>query len=225
MKILLASLLLIIALAASACKSQKNEASSTAASAPSAADQKVQKIVAFGNSLTAGMGLTTTETYPAQLQKILEDDGFQYEVVNAGISGETTSGGLRRIDWTLDDDVKFVILELGANDFLRGTPISLMKENLSSIIETIQSRGAVVILAGMEAPTNSGPDYQKEVHEAYRELAKKYHLPFIPFFLDGVITNETLMQDDQTHPNAKGSKILAQNVYQVLKPLLSKKQS
>lgn len=213
---------MIIALAASACKNQNEQENSTSASASSATDQKVPKIVAFGNSLTAGLGLTTTETYPARLQKMLEADGYHYEVVNAGVSGDTTSGGLRRIEWALDDRVKFVILELGANDFLRGTPISLLKQNLSEMIETIHARGAVVILAGMEAPTNSGPEYRKEVHEAYQELAKKYKLPFIPFFLQRVVSNEKLMQEDLTHPNSEGSKILAQTVYQTLKPLLQK---
>jgi acyl-CoA thioesterase I len=213
---------MIIALAASACKNQNEQENSTAASAFSATDQKVPKIVAFGNSLTAGLGLTTTETYPALLQKMLEADGYHYEVVNAGVSGDTTSGGLRRIEWALDDRVKFVILELGANDFLRGTPIPLMKQNLSEMIETIRSRGAVVILAGLEAPTNSGPEYRKEVHEAYQELAKKYELPFIPFFLERVVSSEKLMQEDLTHPNSEGSKILAQTVYQTLKPLLQK---
>jgi acyl-CoA thioesterase-1 len=122
----------------------------------------------------------------------------------------------------IPNQVKFIILELGANDFLRGTPIPLMKQNLSEMIETSRARGALVILAGLEAPTNSGPEYRKEVHEAYRDLAKKYQLPFIPFFLERVIDNETFMQEDLTHPNAEGSKILAQTVYQTLKPLLQK---
>lgn len=197
---------------------RKETQPSTAAPAPVPAERP--KIVAFGDSLTAGLGLTAEETYPAQLQKLLDQAGYRYEVVNAGVSGDTTSGGLRRMDWVLDGDVKFVILELGANDILRGQPVALLKENLSKMIETIQRKGATVILAGMEAPTNSGPEYRLEVHNAYQELAAKYKLPFIPFILKGVAGVDSLNQEDLSHPNPEGARIVAQNVLDVLRPLL-----
>src|SRR5262245_3336601 len=180
------------------------------------------KIVAFGDSLTAGLGLTAKETYPAQLQSMLNFAGYDYEVVNAGVSGDTSAGGLRRTDWVLDENVKFVILELGANDILRGLPINLMKQNLAKMIESMQARKITVVLAGMEAPTNSGPEYRKEVHEAYRELAEQYHTPFIPFFLEGVVQSEKLVQEDLSHPNPEGAKVLATTVFNLLKPLLEK---
>ncbi|HSE39575.1 MAG TPA: arylesterase, partial [Acidobacteriota bacterium] len=167
-------------------------------------------------------GLTTNETYPAQLQKMLNDSGYKYEVVNAGVSGDTTSGGLRRMDWVLDEQVKFVILELGANDILRGQPIELLQQNLSKMIESMQSRNITVILAGMEAPTNSGPEYRKEVHEAYRTLAQKYNTPFIPFILQDVVQSENYTQEDLSHPNVEGAKILAKTVFDILQPLLTK---
>jgi acyl-CoA thioesterase-1 len=179
------------------------------------------KVVAFGDSLTAGLGLTAKETYPAQLQSMLDSAGYEYEVVNAGVSGDTSAGGLRRTDWVLDENVKFVILELGANDILRGLPIKLMKENLAKMIESMQSRGINVVLAGMEAPTNSGPEYRKEVHEAYHSLAERYHTPFIPFFLEGVVQSEKLVQEDLSHPNPEGAKVLATTVFNVLKPILN----
>jgi acyl-CoA thioesterase-1 len=181
------------------------------------------KIVAFGDSLTAGMGLPLAESYPAFLQELLKKDGYYYEVVNAGVSGDTTTGGLQRIDWTLDaGDVKIVILELGGNDILRGIDIDLLKKNLGQMIERIQSRKAKVILAGIEAPTNSGPEYREEVHRAYRELADQYKVPFIPFFLEGIVGKENLMQEDGTHLTRAGNQVLAENVYQKIRPLLQK---
>src|SRR5438132_1026783 len=126
--------------------------------------KSVPKIVAFGDSLTAGFGLSQQQSYPAFLEERLRRDGFQYEVVNSGISGDTSAGGLRRIDWALDDDVRFVILELGANDFLRGQPAAETKKNLAAIIDHVQARGAVVILAGMYAPTSFGREYEVEIH-------------------------------------------------------------
>lgn len=210
--------LLLFVLVIFACKAQSEKP----AAAPPPAQVERPKIVAFGDSLTAGLGLTAEETYPAQLQKLLDQAGYRYEVVNAGVSGDTTSGGLRRMDWVLEGDVKFVILELGANDILRGQPVSLLKENLSKMIETIQGKGPTVILAGMEAPTNSGPEYRLEVHNAYQELAGKYKLPFIPFILKGVAGVDSLNQEDLSHPNPEGARIVAQNVLDVLRPLLPK---
>src|SRR6476660_237185 len=150
--------------------------------APSKPDKSLPKIIAFGDSLTAGLGLPQRANYPTLLQKKLDADGFAYEVVNAGISGDTSAGGVRRIDWALDGDVKIVILELGANDILRGQSIDAMKANLARIIERAKAHGATVLLAGMEAPTNTGAEYRQAVHEAFPSLAREYNVPEIPFF-------------------------------------------
>ena len=184
--------------------------------------QSLPKIVAFGDSLTAGLGLTAAESYPALLQKKLEADGFKYEVVNAGVSGDTTAGGLRRIDWALEGDVRFLILELGANDLLRGQPVSEMKKNLGRIIERAKERKVVVLLTGMYAPTNAGAEYQREVQQAFQSLAREHEVVLIPFFLDRVAGVESLNQPDGIHPNAEGTKIVAETIYQALRPLLEK---
>ena len=183
--------------------------------------QSLPKIVAFGDSLTAGYGLAPAESYPSLLQKKLDADGFKYEVVNAGVSGDTSAAGLRRIDWSLDaGDVRFLILELGANDFLRGQPVAETRKNLSEIIKRAKGRGAVVLLAGMYTTTNAGREYQREIHEAFRTLASEHDVALIPFFLEGVAGNAALNLDDRVHPNAEGTKIVADTVYRYLKPLL-----
>lgn len=182
------------------------------------------KIVALGDSLTAGYGLSLHESYPSLLQEQLKRDGFNYEVVNAGVSGDTTAGGLRRLDWVLEGDVRFVILELGANDILRGLPTSEMRKNLSQIIERSRARGAEVLLAGMLAPTNSGADYSRASMEVFPALAKEYNLVLIPFFLDRVAGIENLNQADGVHPNPEGTRIVAETVYQHLKPILEKRR-
>jgi acyl-CoA thioesterase-1 len=190
-----------------------------------ATNQAAPKIIAFGNSLTAGYGLSPAESYPSLLQKKLDADGFKYEVVNAGVSGETTAGGLRRIDWSLDvGDVRFVVLELGANDFLRGQPVAGAKKNLSQIIERSQARGATVLLAGMYTSTNAGREYQTEIHDMYRTLAGEYKVVLIPFFLEGVAGNPSLNLEDGVHPNTEGTKIVAETVYRYLKPLLEEQK-
>jgi acyl-CoA thioesterase-1 len=186
--------------------------------------QNLPKIVALGDSLTAGYGLSLHESYPSLLQEQLKRDGFDYEVVNAGVSGDTTAGGLRRLDWTLEGDVRFVILELGANDILRGLPPAEMRKNLSQIIERSRARGAQVLLAGMLAPTNSGADYGRASMEVFPALAKQYNLTLIPFFLDRVAGIDQLNQADGVHPNPEGTRLVAETVYQHLKPMLEKKR-
>jgi acyl-CoA thioesterase-1 len=156
------------------------------------------------------------------LQKRLDADGFKYEVVNAGVSGDTSAGGVRRIDWALDGDVRVVIVELGANDILRFQPIAEMKKNLSQIILRAKAKGARVLLAGMEAPTNSGPEYRKEAHQAFVDLAREHQVELIPFFLEGVGGMERLNQPDGIHPNREGTKMVAENVYKHLRPMLEK---
>ena len=192
--------------------------------APPTPEGSRPKIVALGDSLTAGYGLSLHESYPALLQEQLKRDGFDYEVVNAGVSGDTTAGGLRRLDWALEGDVRFLILELGANDILRGLPPAQMRRNLSQIIERSRARGAQVLLAGMYAPTNSGAEYGRASMEVFPALAKEYDLPLIPFFLDRVAGIENLNQPDGVHPNPEGTRIVAETVYQHLKPMLEKQK-
>jgi len=129
---------------------------------------------------------------------------------------------VRRIDWALEGDVKIVILELGANDILRGQPVDEMKNNLAAIIERVKAHGATVLLAGMEAPTNSGVEYRQAIHEAFVSLSREYNVPLIPFFLDGVAAIDSLNQRDGIHPNEEGTKIVTETVYRSLRPLLEK---
>jgi acyl-CoA thioesterase I len=179
------------------------------------------KIVAFGDSLTAGFGLTEKESYPYLLQKKLEADGYNYEVVNAGVSGETSLGGLERIDWVLEqENVEILILELGANDLLRGLPVAKMKENLAKIIEKAQAKKVNVLLCGMLAPPSVGAQYQRDYTAAFPDLATKYKVAFLPFLLENVALNKDLNQADGIHPNAKGAESMNENIYKVLKPML-----
>ena len=224
MRIYLTSLLLIAILTLAACKDDRQEPLPAKPPAPVAPSKSLAKIVAFGDSLTAGYGLSLSDSYPAQLQKRLEADGYAYEVVNAGVSGDTTAGGLQRIDWALEGDVKFVIIELGANDILRGLPVTEMKKNLSAIIARARARGARVLLAGMEAPTNTGPEYRREVHEAFLELARTPDVEFIPFFLDRVAGIPSLNLNDGIHPNAEGTRIVAETVYNAIRPMLEREK-
>src|ERR1044072_2912639 len=232
MKKSLISLLVFIVLNFAACQNSRKE--STAKPAPNAASttsansnasatttapqKSLAKIVAFGDSLTAGFGLSPQQSYPALLQQKLNADGFAYDVINAGISGDTSAGGVRRIDWSLEGgQVKFVIVELGANDILRGQPLAAMKKNLSDIIDRAKAKGATVLLAGMEAPTNSGPEYRRAAHEAFPELAKTHDVVLIPFFLEGVAGIQSLNQQDGIHPNPEGTKIVVDTLYKYLK--------
>jgi acyl-CoA thioesterase-1 len=180
--------------------------------------------VAFGDSLTAGLGLSAPETFPALLQERLKQDGYDYEVVNAGVSGDTSAGGVRRIDWALDGDVRFLILELGANDFLRGQPIAETKKNLAQIIDIAQSKNAKVLLAGMLAPTSAGQEYEGQIRKMFTDLAREKQVQLIPFLLEGVAGVELLNQPDGIHPNAAGSKIVAATVYKYLKPMLDERR-
>ena len=221
--------LILAAVLLAACGGSSREPASTptqtaqAPPAPTTPTENVPKIVAFGDSLTAGYGLQPQESYPALLQKMLDADGFKYEVVNAGVSGDTSAGGVRRIDWSLDaGGVRFVILELGANDFLRGQPVSETKKNLSEIIKRAKSRDAQVLLAGMLTTTNTGRDYEVEISDAFKSLAREHEVPLIPFFLEGVAGIDRYNQEDRVHPNAEGTKLVAATVYRYLKPLLEK---
>jgi acyl-CoA thioesterase-1 len=159
------------------------------------------------------------------LQRKIDENGRRYRVEDAGVSGDTSAGGVSRIDWALAIEggpVKFLILELGGNDGLRALPVAEMKKNLAEIIERAQARDVTVILAGMEAPPNLGEEYTSEFRQAYRDLAKKYKVPLIPFLLEGVASRREMNQSDGIHPNAAGEKIMTENVWREIEPLLPK---
>lgn len=185
----------------------------------SAAVAKPQ-VVFLGDSLTAGLGLAIDQSYPALIGKRLEERGYDYEVVNAGVSGDTSAGGLRRLDWSLDGDVRVLVVALGANDGLRGLPADEMKKNLAAVLDRATVKGIAVILAGMEAPPNNGPDYTREFRGVYAELARDYDVRFIPFLLASVAGNAVLNQGDGIHPNARGAQVVADLVWAELEPAL-----
>ena len=179
------------------------------------------KIVAFGDSLTAGFGIGLDEAYPAVLQDLLDDEGYAYEVVNAGVSGDTSAGGVRRLDWVLDGrDVEVLILALGANDGLRGLPPAEMKKNLADIIERARVRGIGVLLAGFEAPPDSRDRYLQEFVSVFPELAREHELALLPSLLQDVAGVSELVQEDGKHPNVKGARVLAENVFRAIEPFL-----
>ncbi len=181
-----------------------------------------QVILAFGDSLTAGFGVDARDSYPARLQRLLVEKGYSYKVVNAGVSGDTSAGGAARIDWVLQHDPEIVILELGANDGLRGLSLSEMRKNLGEIIEACQKKGAKVLLAGMEITPNLGVEYSKEFRESFTQLAKQYKIFLIPFFLENVAARPELTRPDGVHPLAEGYAIVTQTVFQYLEPMLKK---
>ncbi len=178
------------------------------------------KIVMLGDSLTAGLGLLQSQAYPALVQQRLDQLGYDVEVVNAGVSGDTTAGGLRRLDWVLDDQVRILVVALGGNDALRGLSIDAMKQNLAGIIERAQARGVAVLLAGMEAPPNFGQQYAARFRQVYPELAREHHVTLLPFLLAGVAGYPDLNQADGIHPNAEGAQIVADTVWRVLQPMV-----
>jgi acyl-CoA thioesterase-1 len=188
------------------------------------ADDDRPRIVAFGNSLTAGLGVAAEEAYPARLQRRLDERGLRYRVINAGVSGDTTAGGLRRVDWVLKSRPEFVILELGGNDGLRGLNLQQTKANLAEIVQRCQAASVKVILAGMKLPPNYGADYIKGFEAIYPALAKQYRLTLIPFFLDGVAGSASLNQADGIHPTSEGYRIIADKVLEALAPLLSERK-
>jgi len=182
------------------------------------------RIVVLGDSLTAGLGLSPQESYPTLLQQKLDAGGFHYDIVNAGVSGDTSAGGLSRLDWALDGDVRVLIVALGGNDALRALPPDELKQNLSRIIERAQARHIRVLLAGMEAPPNFGRDYIVTFHQVYPALARQYQIPLVPFLLDGVAANPALNQRDGIHPTAEGARLVADTVWTALKPLVEEQQ-
>jgi acyl-CoA thioesterase I len=200
------------------------EAEPAASPAPeSRSSSSAPRIVFLGDSLTAGYGLAKDESVPSLIQERLKDAGYPYEVVNAGVSGDTSAGGLNRLEWSLAGDVKVLVVELGANDGLRGLPVAGLKQNLTEIITRAQARNIKVILTGMEAPPNFGPAYTSEFRDVYRQLAKEHDVVFVPFYLDGVAGIPNLNIADGIHPNAEGSRIVEKTVWAALEPLLTKR--
>ncbi|MDE3184308.1 MAG: arylesterase [Bacteroidota bacterium] len=180
---------------------------------------KKKTILFFGNSLTAGYGVDPSEAYPALIQDKIDSLGLNYKVVNAGVSGETTADGNSRIDWILKQPIDIFVLELGGNDGLRGIPLSETKKNLQSIIDKVKAKypNVKIVLEGMQIPPNMGPAYTSKFKEIYPAMAKENHIDLVPFLLKGVGGDPKLNQRDGIHPTAEGHKIVAQNVWEILK--------
>ncbi|HEX7015732.1 MAG TPA: arylesterase [Cyclobacteriaceae bacterium] len=179
-------------------------------------------IVFYGDSLTAGYGIDPDSAFPALVGQALEKQGKEVKVVNAGLSGETSAGGLSRIDWVLRQPVDIFVLELGANDGLRGLPIEQTEKNLQAIIDKVKAKNpnVKIVIAGMMVPPNMGPDYSSRFKKVFPELARRNDAALIPFLLEDVAGIEKLNQADGIHPNVEGHRIVAQNVLEVLEPLL-----
>jgi acyl-CoA thioesterase-1 len=218
----------LVALLALFCSCKQEEARREPARAPVSAPTAAPKadrrpaIVCFGDSLTAGFGVDPGHSYPDLLQQALDSRGYQYRVVNLGESGDTTQDGLDRISLALMEKPRLVILEFGANDGLRGQPVSNTENNLAQMIQTLQKAGVQVVLAGITLPPNYGPDYIRRFDAIFPALAERYNLPRIPFLLEGAAGHTNLMQQDGLHPNAAGTRLVAGNVLKVLEPLLTR---
>jgi len=189
---------------------------------PSAASLGLPRVVFLGDSLTAGYGLETEEAYPALLQARMQAEGYDYEVVNAGVSGDTSAGGLRRLDWALAGDVRVIVVALGGNDGLRGLPVEALKKNMQDIITGSHARGIDVLIAGMEAPPNFGPVYTAAFRQVYLDLAEEHQVVLVPFLLEGVAGIPDLNIRDGIHPNTQGERIVEATVWQALAPMLSR---
>ncbi|UZH55253.1 arylesterase [Salinimicrobium tongyeongense] len=188
--------------------------------------QDTGTILFFGDSLTAAMGLDLAEGYPAEIQKIIDSLKLNYEVVNAGLSGETTAAGRNRIDWVLNQDVDVFVLALGANDGLRGIPVTETRKNLQAIIDKARQKNpdVEIVLAGMQIPPNLGAEYTSNFKELFPELAEENNIHLIPFLLEGVAGDPELNQQDGIHPTAEGYDIVAMNVWEILEPVLTEQE-
>lgn len=210
------------------CKENPKQKSDTSVENPventvvSEIDTDTKTILFFGNSLTAGYGLDTEESFPALIQDRLDSLELNYTAINSGLSGETTSGGLNRLNWVLNQKVDVFVLELGANDGLRGIPLKETRKNLQAIIDLVKEKNpnTEIILAGMQIPPNMGQDYTDEFRKIYPELASENEVRLIPFLLDGVAGIPELNLQDGIHPTAEGQKIVRENVWEVLEEVL-----
>jgi acyl-CoA thioesterase I len=187
----------------------------------SQAKEQEMVIVALGDSLTAGLGLPQNESFPAKLEATLKAQGRNVTMVNAGVSGDTVSAALDRLDWALPPNTSAVIVELGGNDALQGLPPAEIETSLAKIIERVKAKGLPVLIAGMESPRNMGKDYVDQFHAIYRDLAERYGALLYPFFLDGVALDPGLMQEDGVHPNAKGVDRIVQGILPKVDELLT----
>ena len=182
----------------------------------------MKTIVAVGDSLTAGYGVDEGDAYPALLEKKLQADGYNYKVVNAGVSGETSSGTLSRMEWILTLEPDIVVLETGANDGLRGIDTEVAEKNISEILQLLKDKDVVVVLTGMKMVWNLGPAYVAQFNRIYPKLAKEFDVVYMPFFLEGVATKGNLNQGDGIHPNAQGYQIIAENIYPYVEQAIEK---
>ncbi len=206
---------------ASGCGDARPVPAATAEPAPRTAPAR-PRIVCLGDSLTAGYGLDdpATQSYPALLQAKLDAAGLGFEVVNAGVSGDTSAGGLRRLEWSLEGDVRVLVVALGANDGLRGLPVGELRANLERIVGDAQRRGLGVLLAGMQVPPNLGAAYADAFRDTFPAVARARGVALLPFLLSGVAGDPRLNQGDSIHPNALGTRLVAENVWAALRPLL-----
>lgn len=221
--LLLGSLLAVGCTSDNASAPPSTEAQPPAAESPAtASDAEARRILVLGNSIAAGYGLNPEQAFPALLQHKIDSLGWDFEVVNAGVSGETTAGGLSRLDWLLREPVSVLILELGGNDGLRGTPPEATRDNLEAIIDRTRARypDVRILLAGMQVPTNLGPTYTAQFRALYPDIAEAKDTELIPFLLEDVGGVPDLNQPDGIHPTAEGQRIVAQNVWEVLRPVL-----
>jgi acyl-CoA thioesterase-1 len=191
-----------------------------ALAAPAGASGRV--IAALGDSLTAGLGVAPDEAYPAQLEARLKREGYDYRVINAGVSGDTSAGGLRRVDGVLKLRPDVVIVALGANDGLRGQPVQALRDNLLAIVKKARDANARVLLAGMRVPPNYGPDYTRDFAAVFSEVARRTNVSLVPFLLEGVAAQVRFNQGDGIHPNAEGQRLIAEHLWPHLRPLLVK---
>lgn len=187
-----------------------------------AQDTESKTILFFGDSITAGLGVDNSQAFPALIQDRLDSLGMDYEVINGGLSGETSAGGLRRIDWVLQREIDIMVLELGGNDGLRGIELSSTKENLQQIINKVQAKypEVKIIVAGMQVPPNLGTEYTRQFEVMYPELAEENDLPLIPMIMDKIGGDDELMQGDGLHPTPEGHKVIADTVWEFLEPIL-----
>lgn len=214
------SIFFFITMIMTSCNNENQEGSNNNNKSRPDASKARKTILFFGNSLTAGYGLEDPEeAFPAVLQRKIDSLNLPYKVINAGLSGETTAGGVTRINWLLKQPIDIFILELGANDGLRGIKVTETKKNLQLILDAVKSKypNAKRILLGMEVPPNMGGDYVAAFRVIFREVADKNKIPFVPFMLDGVAGNAELNLRDGIHPTGEGYKIVAENVWEVLK--------
>ncbi len=228
----MSGLLLFLTVWGCGSSDKKTESKSTNSTAQSdstqirpSATSKKQTILFYGNSLTAGYGVEPSQAFPALVGQKIDSAGLNYQVVNAGLSGETTAGGRSRISWVLRQPVAVFVLELGGNDGLRGLPLTATRQNLQAIMDTVRRKSpeATIVLAGMQIPPNLGTSYTKEFRELFKELADKNKVVLIPFLLEGVGGIPKLNQPDGIHPTPAGHKIVAKTVWQVIKPVLTPK--